>query len=86
VVEDSIGFGRMNQGGYFTYGIMGCRDLLVKKIYETGKEGIRKYLLRQKNGSAINIKDIKEHAVVDCEPPLITNAYSNGNQNSPFLP
>jgi hypothetical protein len=46
----------------------------------TGKEGIRKIPFTVRNGPAIAIEGIDEHAVVDGVLPLMINAYSKGDQ------
>jgi len=48
----------------------------------TGKEGIRKIPFVVRNGPAIAIEGIKEHAVVDGVLPLMINAYGKGDQKS----
>ncbi len=48
----------------------------------TGKEGIRKIPFEVRNGPAISIEGIKEHAVVDGVLPLMINAYGKGDQKS----
>ena len=46
----------------------------------TGKEGIRVIPFEVKNGPAIAIEGIREHAVVDGVVPLMINAYGKGDQ------
>lgn len=48
----------------------------------TGKEGIRKIPFEVRNGPAIAIEGMKEHAVVDGILPLMINAYGKGDQKS----
>lgn len=48
----------------------------------TGKEGIRKIPFVVRNGPAIAIEGLKEHAVVDGVVPLMINAYGKGDQKS----
>ncbi len=48
----------------------------------TGKEGIRKIPFEVRNGPAIAIEGIQEHAVVDGVLPLMINAYGKGDQKS----
>lgn len=48
----------------------------------TGKEGIRKIPFVVRNGPAIAIEGMKEHAVVDGILPLMINAYGKGDQKS----
>src|SRR5690606_24370796 len=48
----------------------------------TGKEGIRKIPFVVRNGPAIAIEGMKEHAVVDGVLPLMINAYGKGDQKS----
>lgn len=48
----------------------------------TGKEGIRKIPFVVRNGPAISIEGMKEHAVVDGVLPLMINAYGKGDQKS----
>lgn len=48
----------------------------------TGKEGIRKIPFEVRNGPAIAIEGLKEHAVVDGILPLMINAYGKGDQKS----
>lgn len=48
----------------------------------TGKEGIRKIPFTVRNGPAIAIEGLKEHAVVDGVVPLMINAYGKGDQKS----
>lgn len=48
----------------------------------TGKEGIRKIPFIVRNGPAIAIEGMKEHAVVDGVLPLMINAYGKGDQKS----
>lgn len=48
----------------------------------TGKEGIRKIPFEVRNGPAIAIEGMKEHAVVDGVLPLMINAYGKGDQKS----
>ena len=48
----------------------------------TGKEGIRKVPFVVRNGPAISIEGIREHAVVDGVLPLMINAYGKGDQKS----
>ncbi len=48
----------------------------------TGKEGIRKIPFEVRNGPAISIEGMKEHAVVDGVLPLMINAYGKGDQKS----
>ncbi|KIC95518.1 cytochrome C [Flavihumibacter solisilvae] len=47
-----------------------------------GKEGIRKIPFEVRNGPAIVIEGMKEHAVVDGVLPLMINAYGKGDQKS----
>lgn len=47
-----------------------------------GKEGIRKIPFVVRNGPAIAIEGMKEHAVVDGVLPLMINAYGKGDQKS----
>lgn len=47
-----------------------------------GKEGIRKIPFVVRNGPAIAIEGLKEHAVVDGVLPLMINAYGKGDQKS----
>jgi len=46
----------------------------------SGKEGIRKIPFEVRNGPAISIEGIQEHAVVDGILPLMINAYGKGDQ------
>ncbi len=48
----------------------------------SGKEGIRKIPFVVRNGPAITIEGMKEHAVVDGVLPLMINAYGKGDQKS----
>lgn len=48
----------------------------------TGKEGIRKIPFVVRNGPAIEVEGIREHAVVDGVLPLMINAYGKGDQKS----
>jgi hypothetical protein len=48
----------------------------------SGKEGIRKIHFVVRNGPAIAIEGLKEHAVVDGVLPLMINAYGKGDQKS----
>jgi len=48
----------------------------------TGKEGIRKIPFEVRNGPAIAIEGMKEHAIVDGVLPLMINAYGKGDQKS----
>lgn len=48
----------------------------------TGKEGIRKIPFVVRNGPAISIEGMNEHAVVDGVLPLMINAYGKGDQKS----
>ncbi|OJW85041.1 MAG: cytochrome C [Bacteroidetes bacterium 46-16] len=48
----------------------------------TGKEGLRKIPFEVRNGPAIAIEGIKEHAIVDGVLPLMINAYGKGDQIS----
>ncbi|HET9054615.1 MAG TPA: cytochrome C [Cyclobacteriaceae bacterium] len=48
----------------------------------TGKEGIRKIPFVVRNGPAIAIEGLDEHAVVDGVLPLMINAYGKGDQKS----
>lgn len=48
----------------------------------TGKEGIRKVPFVVRNGPAISIEGIREHAIVDGVLPLMINAYGKGDQKS----
>ncbi|MBS1630628.1 MAG: cytochrome C [Bacteroidetes bacterium] len=45
-----------------------------------GKEGLRIVPFEVKNGPAISIDGLHEHAIVDGIIPLMINAYSKGNQ------
>ena len=45
-----------------------------------GKEGIRKIPFTVRNGPAIMVEGIKEHAIVDGVVPLMVNAYGKGDQ------
>jgi hypothetical protein len=47
-----------------------------------GTEGIRKIPFVVRNGPAIAVEGIKEHAVVDGVLPLMINAYGKGDQKS----
>lgn len=47
-----------------------------------GNEGIRKIPFVVRNGPAIAIEGLKEHAVVDGVLPLMINAYGKGDQKS----
>lgn len=48
----------------------------------TGKEGIRKIPFIVRNGPAISVEGMTEHAVVDGVLPLMINAYGKGDQKS----
>lgn len=48
----------------------------------TGKEGIRLIPFEVRNGPAIAIEGIQEHAVVDGIVPIMINAYGKGNQKN----
>jgi hypothetical protein len=48
----------------------------------SGKEGIRKIPFVVRNGPAIAVEGIREHAVVDGVLPLMVNAYGKGDQQS----
>jgi hypothetical protein len=48
----------------------------------TGKEGLRVIPFVVRNGPAIAVEGIKEHAVVDGVLPLMINAYGKGDQTS----
>ena len=48
----------------------------------TGEEGIRKIPFVVRNGPAIAIEGLDEHAVVDGVLPLMINAYGKGDQKS----
>lgn len=48
----------------------------------SGKEGIRSIPFEVRNGPAIAIEGLKEHAVVDGVVPLMINAYGKGDQKS----
>lgn len=48
----------------------------------SGKEGVRKIPFVVRNGPAIAIEGMKEHAVVDGVLPLMINAYGKGDQKS----
>jgi hypothetical protein len=48
----------------------------------SGKEGIRTIPFVVRNGPAISIEGIQEHAVVDGVLPLMINAYGKGDQRS----
>jgi hypothetical protein len=48
----------------------------------TGKEGIRKIPFEVRNGPAIAIEGLEEHAIVDGVLPLMINAYGKGDQKS----
>lgn len=45
-----------------------------------GKEGIRKIPFQVRNGPAIMVEGIREHAIVDGVVPLMVNAYGKGDQ------
>lgn len=48
----------------------------------TGKEGLRTIPFVVRNGPAIAVEGMKEHAIVDGVLPLMVNAYGKGDQKS----
>jgi len=60
----------------------GSHMLKIVSKDPTGKEGIRTIPFEVRNGPAIAIEGIKEHAVVDGVLPLMINAYGKGDQKS----
>jgi hypothetical protein len=58
----------------------GKHELKIISKDPTGKEGIRIIPFEVKNGPAIAVEGIKEHAVVDGVVPLMINAYGKGDQ------
>lgn len=60
----------------------GEHTLKVVSKDPSGKEGIRLIPFVVRNGPAIAIEGIREHAVVDGVLPLMINAYGKGDQTS----
>lgn len=60
----------------------GKHTLRIVSKDPTGKEGIRLIPFEVRNGPAIAIEGIKEHAVVDGIVPIMINAYGKGNQKN----
>ena len=58
----------------------GQHQLTIVSKDPTGKEGIRKVPFEVRNGPAISIEGLGEHAVVDGVVPLMINAYGKGDQ------
>lgn len=58
----------------------GKHTLKIVSKDPTGKEGIRLIPFEVKNGPAIDVEGIKEHAVVDGVLPIMINAYGKGDQ------
>ena len=58
----------------------GEHELTIVSKDPSGKEGIRKIPFEVRNGPAISIEGIEEHAVVDGVLPLMINAYGKGDQ------
>ncbi len=57
----------------------GKHSLRIVSQDPTGKEGIRLIPFEVKNGPAIAIEGIREHAVVDGVVPIMINAYGKGD-------
>lgn len=60
----------------------GKHTLKIVSKDPTGKEGIRLIPFEVRNGPAIAIEGIQEHAVVDGIVPIMINAYGKGNQKN----
>lgn len=60
----------------------GKHSLRIVSRDPTGKEGIRLIPFEVRNGPAIAIEGIKEHAVVDGVVPIMINAYGKGDQKN----
>lgn len=61
--------------------IDGKHTLKIISKDPTGKEGIRLIPFEVRNGPAIALEGISEHAVVDGVVPLMINAYGKGDQH-----
>ena len=60
----------------------GKHTLKIVSRDPTGKEGIRLIPFEVRNGPAIAIEGIEEHAVVDGVIPLMVNAYGKGDSKN----
>ena len=58
----------------------GPHQLTIVSKDPTGKEGIRTIPFEVRNGPAISIEGMREHAIVDGIVPLMINAYGKGDQ------
>ena len=60
----------------------GRHTLKIVSKDPTGKEGLRIIPFEVRNGPAIDVEGIKEHAVVDGVLPLMINAYGKGDSKN----
>ena len=60
----------------------GTHRLKIVSKDPTGKEGIRIIPFTVRNGPAIAVEGIRDHAIVDGVLPLMINAYGKGDQQS----
>ena len=60
----------------------GQHQLKIVSKDPTGKEGIRTIPFTVRNGPAIAVEGLRDHAVVDGILPLMINAYGKGDQQS----
>ena len=60
----------------------GQHTLRIVSRDPSGKEGLRIIPFEVRNGPAIAIEGIKEHAVVDGKVPIMVNAYGKGDQKN----
>ncbi|MDF2191666.1 cytochrome C [Paraflavitalea sp. CAU 1676] len=60
----------------------GTHTLKIVSKDPTGKEGIRIIPFTVRNGPAIAVEGIRDHAIVDGVLPLMINAYGKGDQQS----
>jgi len=58
----------------------GKHTLKIVSKDPSGKEGIRLIPFEVRNGPAIDVEGIREHAVVDGVLPIMINAYGKGDQ------
>ncbi len=60
----------------------GRHTLKIVSKDPTGKEGLRIIPFEVRNGPAIDVEGIREHAVVDGVLPLMINAYGKGDSKN----
>ena len=60
----------------------GRHSLKIVSKDPTGREGLRIIPFEVRNGPAIDVEGIKEHAVVDGVLPLMINAYGKGDSKN----